>query len=85
MGIGSSVSVVHPSRSSRAGFGSQIIGSLYRGLGSQSSPLVGTPAVGSQLTGASTSGSSSDEDRPVWELHLGKKNPKWLRDTLKEA
>ena len=51
----------------------------------QGSPVVGTPASGSHLTGVSTSGSSSDEDRPVWEQSSRKKKPKWLQDTLKEA
>ena len=41
--------------------------------------------TGSQVTGASTSGSSSDEDRPVWEQSSRKKKPKWLQETLKDA
>ena len=49
------------------GFGSQITGSLYRGSRSQSSLVASTPASGSQVTGVSISGSSSDEDRPMWE------------------
>ena len=85
MGTGSPVSVVQPAGSSGIGFRSQVTGSQYRASGSQSSPVVGTPASGSQVTGVSTSGSSSDEDRPVWEQPSGKKKPKWLRETLKEA
>ena len=72
-------------RSSTKGFGSLVTGSPYRASGSQSSPVVGTPASGSQVTWVSTSGSSSDEDRPLWEQCSGKKKPKWIRDTLKEA
>ena len=70
---------------SGTGFGSQVTGSPYRASGSQGSPVVGTLASGSQVTGVSTSGSSSDEDRLVWEQSSGKKKPKWLRETLKEA
>ena len=33
----------------------------------------------------STYGSSSDEDIPAWELPSGKRKPKWLCDTLREA
>ena len=29
--------------------------------------------------------SYSDEDRQVWEERSGKKKPKWLRETLKDA
>ena len=36
------------------------------------------------MTGASSSGSSSDEDRPVWEECSKKKRPKWLWETLKD-
>ena len=67
IGTGSPVSVVQPTGSSGTGFGSQITGSPYRASGSQSSPVVGTLASGSQVIGASTSGSSSDEDKLVWE------------------
>ena len=49
--------MVQPAGSSGTGFGSQIIGSMYRVSGSQSSPIVGTAVVGSQVTRASTSGS----------------------------
>ena len=79
--------MVRLARSSRTGDGSTITDTPYRGLGSglQGTPGVGTPASGSQVTGASSSGSSSDEDRPVWEEHSGKKKPKWLRETLKDA
>ena len=76
--------MVQPAESSGTGFGSQVIGSPYRASRSQSSPVVGTPAFGSQVTGVSTSGSSSDEDKPVWEQPSRKKT-NWLRDTLKEA
>ena len=67
--------------------GSTITAKPYRGLGSglQGTPGVGTPASGSHVTWGTSSGSSSDEDRPVWEQSLGKKKPKWLRETLKEA
>ena len=85
MGTGSPVSVVQPIGSSGTGFGSQVTGSSYRALGSQSSLVVGTRTFGSQVIGVSTFGSSSDEDRPVWEQSSGKKKSKWLRDTLKEA
>ena len=85
IGIGSPVSVVQLAGSSGTGYGSQVTGSPYRASGSQGSPVVGTPATGSQVTGVSTCGSSSYEDRPVWEKSSGKKKPKWLRDTLKEA
>ena len=67
IGTSSPVSVVQPAGSLGTGFGSQVTGSSYRASGSQCSPVVGTPASGSQVTGVSTSGSSSDEDRPVWE------------------
>ena len=67
MGTGSPVSVVQPTEYSGIGFGSQITGSPYRASGSQTSPIVGTPASSSQVTGVSASGRSSDEDRPVWE------------------
>ena len=77
--------MVQPTGSSRTGFGSQVTGSPYRALGSQGSLVVGTPASSSQVTGVSTSGSSSDEDRPVWEQSSRKKKPKWLPGTLKEA
>ena len=50
-----------------------------------SKPGCYTPASGSQVNGVSSFGSSSDEDRPVWEQSSGKKKPKWLRETLKEA
>ena len=85
MGTGSPVLVVQLEGSSVTGFGSQVIGSPYRAPRSQSSPVVGTLASGSQVTRISTSGSLSDENRPVWEQSLGKKKPKWLQDTLKEA
>ena len=68
-----------PTSSSGIGFGSQVTGSPYRTIGSQSSPAPGT-----QASGPSTSGSSSDDDRLVWEQTSGK-NSKWLRETLKEA
>ena len=61
-----------------------VLGSGSR-LGLQGTPGVGTPASGSQVTGASGSGSSSDEDRPMWEDCSGKKKPKWLQETLKDA
>ena len=79
--------MVRPAGSSGIGDGSTITGTPYRGsrLGLQGTPGVGTPSSGSQLTGASSSGSSSDEDRPVWEERSGKKKPKWLRETLKDA
>ena len=77
--------MVHPARSSGTGFGSQVTSSPYRALGSQGSPVVGTPAFGSQVTGVSTSGSSSNEDKPVREKSSEKKKLKWLRDTLKEV
>ena len=77
--------MVQPARSSRTGIGSTIKGTPYRASGSQSSPVVGTPAAGSQVTGFSSSSSSSDENRPVWEESSGKKKPKWLRETLKDA
>ena len=70
--------------SSRIGDGSTITGTPYRGL-RPGSGLQGTPASGSQVTGVSNSGSCLDEDRSVWEQSSGKKKPKWLRDTLKEA
>ena len=37
------------------------------------------------MTGGTSSGSSSDKDRPMWEQPSGKKKPKWLQETLKEA
>ena len=37
------------------------------------------------MTGDFSSGSSLDEDRPVWEERSGKKKPKCLRETLKDA
>ena len=37
------------------------------------------------MTGVSSSSSSSDEDRPMWEEPSGKKKPKWLQETLKDA
>ena len=77
--------MVQPGGFSGTGFGSQVTGSLYRASGSQSSLVVGTLASGLQVTRASTSGSSADEDKPMWEQPSGKKKPKWLRDTLKEA
>ena len=66
-------------------FGSQVIGSPYRAIRSHISPVVGSPALGTHVSGPSTSGSSSDDDKPVWEQPSGKKKPKWLRETLKEA
>ena len=80
-------SVVRPAGSSGTGDGSTITGTPYKGSGSglQGIPCVGTPASGSQLTGASSSGSSSDEDRPMWEERSRKKKSKWLRETLKNA
>ena len=79
--------MIRPARSSIIGDGSTIKGKPYRGSGSglQGTPGVGTPASGSQLTGDSSSGSSSNEDKPVWEKRSGKKKPKWLRETLKDA
>ena len=77
--------MVQPTRSSGTGFGSQVIGSPYISLGSQGSPVVGSPALGTHVSGPSTSGSSSDDDKPVWEQPSGKKKPKWLWETLKEA
>ena len=47
VGTGSPGLVVHPAESSRTGFGSHITRSLYRGLGSQGTPGVGTPASSS--------------------------------------
>ena len=54
-------------------------------IGSYISLVIGSPTPGTQVFGPSTSGSSSNDDRPVWEQPLGKKKPKWLRETLKEA
>ena len=87
VGTGSPGSVVRPAGSPGTGDGSTITGTPYRGSGSglQGTPGVDTPASGSQVTGASSSGSSSDENRPVWEERSGKKKPKWLRETLKDA
>ena len=76
--------MVQPAGSSGTSFGSQVTSSPYRALGSHGSPVVGTLASGSQVIGVSTSGSSSYEDRPVWEQSSGKKKPKWLRETLKD-
>ena len=58
-------------------------GSGLQGTPGVGTPGVGTPASGSQVTGGTISGSSLDEDRPVWEQSSGKKNPRWLQDTLK--
>ena len=77
--------MVQPTGYLGTGFGSQVTGSPYRASGSQGSPVVGTPASDSQVIGVSTSSSSSDEDRPMWEQPSGKKKPKWLQETLKEA
>ena len=77
--------MVQPTGSSSIGDGSTITGTPYRASGSQSSPVVGTPATSSQVTRVSSSSSSSDEDRLVWEEPSGKKKPKWLRETLKDA
>ena len=83
--------MVRPKGSSGTGDGSTITGTPYRGLrsgsgsGLQGTLGVGTPASGSQVTGASSFGSSSDEDRPVWEERSRKKNPNCLRETLKDA
>ena len=80
-------SVVRPAGSSGTGDGSTITGTPYRGsrLRLQGTPSVGTPALGSQVTEASSSSSSSDDDRPVREERSGKKKPKWLWETLKDA
>ena len=87
VGTGSPGSVVRPSGSSGTGDGSIITGTPYRGSGSglQGKPGVGTLASGSQVTGVSSSGSSLDEDKLVWEKPSGKKKPKWLWETLKDA
>ena len=82
---GSSGSVVQPEGSSRTGFGSQVTSSPYKATGSQISPIVGSPAPGTKVSRPSTSVNSSDDDRPIWEQPLGKKKPKWLWETLKEA
>ena len=47
--------------------------------------MVGSTTLGTQVFGPSTSKSSSDDDRPVWKQPSGKRKPKWLRETLKEA
>ena len=79
--------MVRPAGSLGIGDGSTITGTPYRGSGSglQGTPGVGTPASGSQVIGVSSFGSSLDEDMPVWEEPSGKKKPKWLRETLKDA
>ena len=57
-----------------------VLRSQVHHTGSQSSPALDT-----HVSRPSTSGSSLDDDRPFWEQPLGKKKPKWLRETLKEA
>ena len=52
--------------------------------------VTGSSGTGSSVTGprgvgTSASGSSSDEDRPVWEEPSRKRKPKWLQETLKEV
>ena len=49
------------------------------------SQAVRSPTPGIQVFGPSTSGSSLDDDRPFWEKPSGKRKPKWLCETLKEA
>ena len=77
--------MVQPTGNSGIGFGSQVIGSPYIAIRPHISPVVGLPTPRTQVSGPSTSGSSSYDDRPVWEQPLGKRKPKWLRETLKEA
>ena len=77
--------MVHPAGSSGTCFGSQVIGSPYRATRSQGSLVVGSPAPGTQVFGPSTSGSSSNEDKLVWEQPSRKKKPRRLRETPKEA
>ena len=83
--MGSSGSVVQPAGTSRTGFGSQVTGSPIAATRSQSSPVVGSPTLGTQVSWPSTFGSSLDDDKPVWEQPSGKRKPKWLRETLKQA
>ena len=83
--------MVRLARSSGTSDGSTITSTPYMGLGLgsrsglQGTLGVGTLASGSPVIGASSSGSSSYEDKLVWEERSGKKKPKWLRETLKDA
>ena len=87
VGTSSPGSMVRPIGCSGTCDGATITDTPYRGSSSglQDTPGVGTPASGSQVTRVSSSGSSSDEDKLVWEEPSGKKKPKWLQETLKDA
>jgi hypothetical protein len=62
--------------------GSQIIGpQVTNSQGIVSQMTIGSSSLGSQSLG----GGIEDEDSPPRDATLGKRQPKWLQDTLTEA
>ena len=53
--------------------------------GSQVSSSHGTGLQGTRGTSYRIRSSEDDDNALVWEVSLGKRKPKWLQDTLKEA